>query len=509
MTDRESEMRASGRIGRRSFLFGLAGVVTLALGNESEAVGLFEPFTFGVVSDVHLATGQPDSYRLLQESQLFLQDAVKQLNVHKPDFVVFTGDQVETPGKEDANWGLFIDVMQTLTVPWYFVLGEQDVSGMAYVDKMRTYGPDFKGKGLESGKPYWSYEPVSGVRIIGLDTSRANVPTGDISSAQLNWLSDDLKRHQRRFTIVFSHHPLLPPPPFDSGPPWDEYTVPQGASAREILGSSKYVRLAISGHVHVSKVQQERDIWYVSCPSLDVYPCSYRIFRVSPEEIVVETYQIGFPALVKKARKMMDESPLAFKYNSAKPMVFAQLCEGRLIDQNARLPLVPGKQAEALQPRKPPRVDKKADKGKKDEKKEDKKRDTKKSDRLEEKKEEKKDPKSDSSRGQRSEADAKQDSKVESGPENKVEGKPESKDEGKTGKKDSKPKTESKSRTGEGSTSRPEMKPESEPQAGSKSEKNNTKSEKRADVKETGVPSTPKEPGSSEKAPAGKTGDQE
>ena len=338
---------------RRKFLFGLASVAVLGFSKDSQAaVGLFEPFTFGYVTDAHLAIGQPDSYKMLQESQLFLQDVVKSLNEHKIDFTIFGGDNVEGPGRDDSNWQLFIDVVQGLSSPWNFVLGESDISGIAPVDKMRTYGPDWKGKGIESKKSYWSQDPLSGVHIIGLDTSRTNSNTGDFGRGQGEWLKEDLQMHQRRFTIAFSHHPLLPPPPYDSGPPWDDYTVPNGANAREILASSKYVRLVVNGHVHVSKVQQEGNIWYVSSPSLAVYPCAYRLFHVTPEAITIETYSVSFPALVKKAKNAFITCALAYKYSSNKPATFALVAEGSRLDSEVSLPLLPGKPIQAIEKKK-------------------------------------------------------------------------------------------------------------------------------------------------------------
>lgn len=357
---------------RRRFLFGLVSTVCLGLGTENKAdaaIGLFEPFTFGYVTDAHVCLRQPDSYKMLQESQLFLQDVVKSLNGHNVAFTIFGGDNVESPGKDDTNWQLFLDVAQGLTAPWNFVLGESDVSGLSPVNKMRTFGPDWKGKGIETNQSYWSQDPINGVHIIGLDTSRTNSNTGDLGKAQLDWLKEDLKMHQRRFTIAFSHHPLLPPPPYDGGPPWDDYIVPNGDSAREIFGSSKYVRLVVSGHVHVSKVQQERDIWYVSCPSLAVYPCAYRLFHVTPESITIETYQVSFPALVKKARLALATSTMAYKYSGNRPASFADLADGSRMDSEVALPLVPGKPIQPIAKKKPvkgKKEDTKKDKGKKE-----------------------------------------------------------------------------------------------------------------------------------------------
>ncbi|MGH9554161.1 MAG: metallophosphoesterase family protein, partial [Terriglobales bacterium] len=288
------------------------------------------------------------TYVMLQESQLYLQDIVKQLNQQKLDFVIFGGDQVEHPGPDDQNWQLFLDVLQSLSVPWSFVLGEQDVSGSRPVDKMHTYGPDWKGKGIETETPYWSQSPLPGVHLIGLDTSNPNSTAGEISPEQLEWLKNDLKKNARRFTIVFSHHPLLPPPPFDGGPPWDQYITAQGASAREILGSSKYVRLALSGHVHMTKLEKEGEIWYVSNPSLGVFPCAFRLFHVTPDEITIETYTVQFPALIKKARQLFATSPLAYKYNERKPDTYCALADGDHLDWSCRIPLAQGGQPEPI-----------------------------------------------------------------------------------------------------------------------------------------------------------------
>ncbi|MBS1956353.1 MAG: metallophosphoesterase [Cyanobacteria bacterium SZAS-4] len=347
MADNFSEQLVS----RRSFLFTLASVACFGLPSV-RAANSFAPFQFGFVTDTHVVHGKPDSYLLLQESQLFLQDCIKQLNNEKLDFVIFGGDQVETPGVDDANWQLFVDCAQVLSCPWSFVLGEKDVSGNPPVDKLKLYGPDWKQKGIQTDKSYWSQSPLPGVHIIGMDTSRAESTTGDISNEQLDWLKKDLEKNVGKFTIVFSHHPLLAPPPFDAGPPWDDYIIPNGASAREILGGSKDVHLAVSGHLHVNKIQQESNIWYVSTASLDVYPCSFKIFRITPQTIQVESYQISYPALVKKARQQLDSSAIAFKYNEQRPTAFADLAFGSRIDNNALLPLAAGQAAQLIDEKK-------------------------------------------------------------------------------------------------------------------------------------------------------------
>jgi len=343
------------QITRRTLLFGMAGVATslcLPVNFANAKTFQFEPFSFAYVADVHLVNGVPDSFKLTQESQLFLQNAIKQINELGVDFVVFGGDQVETPGNDDKNWNLFLDIAQGLSMPWYFVLGERDVSGIVPADKIKTYGPDWKRRDLKADLSYWSFDYSPGVHLIGLDTSKANSDEGVLAQEQLTWLQSDLNDSKNKFTIVFSHHPLLAPQPFDSGPPWDRYLVPQGASAREILNSSNGVRLVVNGHIHTSKIQRERDIWYVSSPSLDVYPCEFRTFRINPENIEVESYQVDYPALVKKAKSELATSRMAFDYSSGRPATFLSIADGEHLDQIACLPIASGKTALPLKPSK-------------------------------------------------------------------------------------------------------------------------------------------------------------
>lgn len=345
--------RQRGQISRRAFLGGLSGLAALSALRlplpPAEALPQFEPFSFIFVCDSHLVNGLPDTgEKLLKESQLFLQEVIKNFNVLKPDFVLFGGDMVETVGKDETNWLLFGELAQRLEVPWSFVLGERDVSGKIPPDKMRTFGGDWRGRGLENTTPYWSLNPVAGVHLIGLDTSVPNSDSGNVSEEQLAWLKTDLAANKNKFTIVFAHHPLLPPAPYDGGPPWSDYTVPNGADVREILGGSPDVRMVVSGHLYMNKIQIERDVWHISCAGLDVYPCQYKLIRVSRNGIVVESFAIPFPGLVKLARKALIDSNLAFKYDSKDRESFVRLCEGERVDQDALLSLQGGKAPQPL-----------------------------------------------------------------------------------------------------------------------------------------------------------------
>ena len=341
----------SGRgISRRRFVQSLAALPILGLPwGSSEAASQAPNFSFVYVTDVHLVTGVPDtSLKLLQESQLFLQESVKAINLLNPDFVIFGGDQVETIGANEKNWQLFVDIVQGLKCPWYFVLGEQDISGKPPIDKLKQYGTDFKGRGLSGTTAYWSTDPMPDVHLIGLDTAQPNTAIGELSEEQLTWLKSDLAANRGKFTLIASHHPLLAPPPYDGGQPWDDYVLPNGSDARELIATSRDVRLVLSGHLYLNKIQLENNVYHVSCAGLDVYPCQYKYFKVSKAGISMQSFEVPFPALVKKAQKAMSTSNIASKYNRQKPDAMIKLCEGEEQDRHAFLALGATKSVRAL-----------------------------------------------------------------------------------------------------------------------------------------------------------------
>jgi 3',5'-cyclic AMP phosphodiesterase CpdA len=327
-------------ITRRNFIYSLLGFSTSWILPKASAYNKsFKPFSFAYITDCYLANGVADSFKQTQESQLFLQDAIRQINSQGVDFVIFGGDQVDLLGQDEVNWQLFIDVVQMLNCPWYFVLGDRDVQGLSPSNKLGPFGRDFKGKGLAGETPYWSLDVVSNVHLIGLDTSRVDSPSAEISEPQLSWLQEDLSKNQGLLTIVVSHHPLLLPAPYNAVNLASKNGIPQSDLCRRILANSKDVRLALSGHLYVSKVLKEGDIWYVCSPGLTVYPCSYRIFHVQPENISMQTYQVNFPALIKKARANLLNSSINWHYNAKKSDSFVSAAQGEHKDQNAYLPI--------------------------------------------------------------------------------------------------------------------------------------------------------------------------
>jgi len=328
-------------ISRRSFLLGALATTMWPLVLPVSAEQNFQPFSFAFISDIHLTHGVADTYILTNESQLFLQDVVRKLNQQKLDFVLFGGDQVHGTGKDDENWQLFLDIAQGLNAPWSFVLGECDVSGSdSPINKMRTFGPDWRGRGIETENPYWSHSPLPGVHLVGLDTSYPDSTSGHVDAKQLAWLKEDLQKHSDKFTIVVSHHPLLNPPPFGAAQTQlMDYLLPNAQEALDTITAVGNVNMALSAHLYVNQLGRGGKTWFITNPGLVTYPCAYKIFHVTPESITMETTQVSFPALIKKAQDLLPSYPLANRVPMPKGANFMTYAKGKDICWNSNLPV--------------------------------------------------------------------------------------------------------------------------------------------------------------------------
>jgi hypothetical protein len=227
------------KIDRRDFLelAGIGGVVFASglggPGQWANAATSKEDFFFVQLSDTHWGfTGpavNPDSAGTLKKAV----EAVNSLKI-QPDFIMFTGDLSHvTDDDKDRRKRLseFRDIISKLKVKNVrFMPGEHD----AGLDEGAAFKEFF-------GKTHYTFD-YKGVHFIVLDN--VSDPTSTIGEEQLQWLSADLKKLDKKSRIVvFTHRPL-----FDLYPDWDWYTR-DGGKAVELLMPYPNVTV-FYGHIH-------------------------------------------------------------------------------------------------------------------------------------------------------------------------------------------------------------------------------------------------------------------
>lgn len=226
--DRRDFLKLAG-IGSVVFASGLGGFDPLT----KRALAAEDDFFFVQLSDIHWGfTGpavNPDSTGTLKK----VVEAVNHLRI-QPDFIMFTGDLTHvTDDDKDRRKRLseFRDIIGSLKVKNIrFMPGEHD----AGLDEGEAFKEFF-------GKTHYAFEH-KGLHFIVLDN--VSDPTSSIGDAQLEWLSADLKQHDKNSQIVvFTHRPL-----FDLYPDWDWYTR-DGAKAIEMLMPYSNVTI-FYGHIH-------------------------------------------------------------------------------------------------------------------------------------------------------------------------------------------------------------------------------------------------------------------
>ena len=233
---------------------------------------------FAQISDAHFYTGEDNtSYKLRAESDKFLDDAIAQVNeTSNINFVMFTGDQIDKSFEKELR--AFLPHAQKLNYPWYVTFGNHDtciggyLTPEVYLKMVHEANPAFDFK-----KPYYSFSPQKGYKVIVLDTIIRDRLTsnGQIGEEQLKWLDKELDDAGKDTVLIFMHVPVIEP--FASA----SHLLLNANEVRTIIEQHKNPIAVFQGHYHAAKITQHDNVLYVSTPSLVSYPNAFRIIKVS------------------------------------------------------------------------------------------------------------------------------------------------------------------------------------------------------------------------------------
>jgi len=280
-------------------------------------------FSFAHITDLHLEVGGRSTWQHREKSVPLFIDTLRQLGrLPKLKFVIFGGDQVHAGPRDRDSLFVFQEWTKHLDLPYYILLGNMEVSPvpgaskLSKADYLRAWG----GRGVGPGRSSWSFEPEKGVRIIGLDVTVDGRPYGEAGPAALAWLRNELEKNRKaRFVTIVTHQLLHPSTQRDTMPEWSLWMVRNRTAVQEILEQFPNVRLVISGHHHVSRVETVGNITYVADPAIVTYPCAFRVFTISRDGIHLKNIGLDETNMVNKARELLAADPYARLYDPDNP----------------------------------------------------------------------------------------------------------------------------------------------------------------------------------------------
>lgn len=208
-----------------------------------------QDFVMIQITDTHLMEHPDASFVGMYPEQSFhkVLDLAKQKHP-KIDLIIHTGDLAQSP--KPTTYQRYIDYMQTLHIPFFQTLGNHDEVAYFPFTEKKTESPTV----IECGK--WC--------IILLNSAQPQRVDGNISTDQLQQLTQLLQQYHDRYIIIaFHHHPFM----MQSA--WiDQHRLKNAAEFLETIQPfCQTIKAVICGHVHQDSLHIWKGIQFLSTPS--------------------------------------------------------------------------------------------------------------------------------------------------------------------------------------------------------------------------------------------------
>lgn len=222
------------------------------------------------ITDLHIGKEGEDTYGIDVRSNLL--QMLEEVKAANPDHLIISGDLCYRDGERIIyEWIHNLLENANLAFPYSLISGNHDdPSLMAEVFELK--------ENLRNGDLFYA-KKLGAYPALFLDST-----SGVLSNIQLAWLENNLKTYKGNW-LLFIHHPIL-----KAGVPFmdNNHALQNSAVVKEILQAHPGNIYVYSGHYHVEKTVQAKNITQYITPS-----CFFQIDQHS-EEFKVDHHQIGY-----------------------------------------------------------------------------------------------------------------------------------------------------------------------------------------------------------------------
>lgn len=239
------------------------------------------------ISDLHIKPPGTLAYGRV-DTAIALQRCIATLNAFEPapDFVVISGDLVDTPSAEEYEH--LKRLLVPLKIPFAGIPGNHDGREL-----MRSAFPD-AAYAFASGALNQMIT-VGDLDLLLLDSSVPRKPHGELEPPTLQWLEATLASSVDRPALLFLHHP-----PFVAGI-WhmDHQNLHNAAELAPIVRRHPRVQIVATGHIHRAALTMFAGVPCTICPApnhavdLDLAKLRKPSYRIEPPAFHLHTWFEG------------------------------------------------------------------------------------------------------------------------------------------------------------------------------------------------------------------------
>ncbi len=204
-----------------------------------------------------------------------LEQAVKQINLLNPAFVILCGDLVHKPNPQSILD--FQKIIASFTVPVHCLPGNHDLTLVHPNDALTQWRRLF-------GRDYDSFRAPP-FRVIMINTLLFKNPLTNETAAEVSWLTNELRSAVSAgdIPLIAGHHPLYT---HDPGEPDGWQNIPRESRVPLLTWFHEYgVRAMLTGHTHAAFTNTLDGMIMLSAEAtstnMDGHALGFRLWRVS------------------------------------------------------------------------------------------------------------------------------------------------------------------------------------------------------------------------------------